>query len=93
MGPFGPQNPAPLFGTKNVLIKPNPTIMKEKHVKGFLHAQNGTRSYEFIGFGLAEEVTKFKPGQSLHIAYHLEANNYLGSRTLILNLKDIRFDA
>ncbi|MBC6410237.1 MAG: single-stranded-DNA-specific exonuclease RecJ [Ekhidna sp.] len=91
MAPFGPQHLAPLFSTKNVLIKSNPTIMKEKHVKGFLYTQNSTRTHEFIGFGLAEKIADVKPDQPLNIAYHLEVDNYLGHRTLILNLKDIRF--
>ncbi|MEM6736097.1 MAG: single-stranded-DNA-specific exonuclease RecJ [Bacteroidota bacterium] len=92
MAPFGPQNLAPLFGTKNVIIDTMPIIMKEKHIKGFLHEKFNTKLYEFIGFGLAEKIVNLKVGEPFHIVYHLEENNYLGNRTLILNLRDIRFD-
>jgi len=93
MAPFGPKNLAPLFGTKNVQVNSNPSVLKEKHVKGFLHGQQSTKLYEFIGFGLAEKAANIKPGEPFNIAYHLEENNYQGNRTLILNLRDITFDA
>lgn len=93
MAPFGPQNMAPIFGTKNVIVESLPKVMKEKHIKGFLHAENGKQKYEFIGFGLADKLDQLKVGIPFHIAYHLEENNYLGNKTLILNLKDILFDA
>ena len=92
MAPFGPQNQAPLFSTKGILVKSNPVIIKEKHLKGFLHEQHDKKTYEFIGFDLAEKMAITESGKPLSIVYHLEVNNYLGNRTLILNLKDIRFD-
>lgn len=93
MAPFGPKNLAPLFGTKNVSIDSDPTILKEKHIKGFLHARESTKLFEFIGFGMAEKFSTIELGMPFDIAYHLEENNYMGNRTLILNLKDISFDA
>lgn len=93
MAPFGPKNLAPLFGTKNVLLKSTPTILKEKHIKGFVYDEDQGKSYEFIGFGLAKKAASIRTGEPFDIAYHLEENNYLGNRTLILNLKDVSLDA
>lgn len=93
MAPFGPQNLSPVFGTKNVIIDHLPKVLKEKHIKGSLHTANSTRMFEFIGFGMADKMEQLQAGKPFHIAYHLEENNYLGNRTLLLNLKDIRFDA
>ncbi|MEQ9466737.1 MAG: single-stranded-DNA-specific exonuclease RecJ [Ekhidna sp.] len=93
MGPFGPQNMAPVFGTKNVIVDSMPKLLKDKHIKGFLHAENSTKLFEFIGFGLADKLEQIEVGKPFHIAYHLEENNYLGNKSLILNLKDVRFDA
>lgn len=92
MAPFGPQNMAPTFGTKNVIVDTTPKVMKEKHIKGFLHAENSTKLFEFIGFGMAEKMEQLVVGSPFHIAYHLEENNYMGNKSLILNLRDIRFD-
>jgi len=93
MAPFGPQNLAPLFGTKNVYVDTIPQTIKDQHLKGFLHDESSTKLYEFIGFGLAEKQEQFQIGQPFQIAYHLEENNYLGNKSLILNLKDVKFDA
>ncbi|WP_424962490.1 single-stranded-DNA-specific exonuclease RecJ [Ekhidna sp.] len=93
MAPFGPQNMSPLFGTKNVIVDTTPKVIKDKHIKGFLHAENSTKLFEFIGFGMADKLEQIKTGAPFHIAYHLEENNYMGNKSLILNLKDVRFDA
>ena len=92
MEPFGPHNLAPLFGTKNVALSAPHKVMKDKHIKGFLKDVHGTKKYEFIGFGLADKAEKLQVGEPFEIAYHLEENNYMGNRTLILNLKDFRID-
>ncbi|WP_420317414.1 single-stranded-DNA-specific exonuclease RecJ [Ekhidna sp.] len=93
MGPFGPQNMAPVFGTKNVYVDTTPKVIKDKHIKGFVHAENSTKLFEFIGFNMADKIANLKIGEPFHIAYHLEENNYLGNKSLILNLKDVKFDA
>lgn len=92
MAPFGPQNLAPLFGTKNVWMARDPKVMKEKHIKGFIRDEHSAKLYEFIGFGLAEKMRDIKIGEPFDIAYHLEENTYRGNKTLSINLKDIRFD-
>ena len=92
MAPFGPQNMTPVFGTNNVLIDELPRVIKEKHIKGFLHAKNDKNLLEFIGFGLADNMDKLEVGKPFSIAYHLEENNYRSNQTLILNLKDVRYD-
>lgn len=93
MAPFGPKNMAPIFGTNNVFVDTNPKVIKDKHIKGFLHAANSTKLFEFIGFGMADKLEQLHVGEPFHIAYHLEENNYMGNKSLILNLRDVRFDA
>ncbi len=92
MGPFGPQNMSPLFSTTNVVIKNKPTVIKEKHIKGFLCEQNENKYIEFIGFGFANKREQMSEGKSFHIAYYLEENNYMGEKKLVINLKEIKFD-
>lgn len=93
MEPFGPQNLSPVFGTKNVTVNALPTVLKEKHLKGAVVEVGKKKQYEFIGFGLGSKIDQIKVGEPFEIAYHLEENNYRGNKSLILNLKDIRFDA
>ena len=93
MAPFGPKNMSPIFGTKNVIVDALPKTLKDKHLKGFVREQNSKKLYEFIGFGMAEKIERIEIGNPFQIAYHLEENNYMGNKTLILNLRDMKFDA
>ena len=93
MAPFGPQNMSPVFGTKNVIVDTLPRMIKEKHLKGFVRTESSTKLYEFIGFGMADKLDHINVGEPFDIAYHLEENNYLGNKSLILNLKDVKIDA
>ncbi len=92
MEPFGPQNLAPVFGTKNVTVKSKPKVMKDAHIKGFLHEANSDKMYEYIGFGLAEKAEKMEPGEPFQIAFHIEENNFRQHKSIILNIQDIKFD-
>ena len=92
MEPFGPHNLSPVFGTNNVMVKTEPKVVKDKHIKGFIHEAGGRTMHEFIGFDMVDQAGKMKPGQPFHIAYHLEETNFMRQKSLILNIKDIRFD-
>ena len=92
MEPFGPQNLTPIFGTKNVTVKAKPQVIKEEHIKGFLSEMDNNEQYEFIAFGLAEKGSKIEPYSPFQIAYHIEENNFMRQKSVILNIKDIRFD-
>ena len=92
MEPFGPQNLAPVFGTKNVIVKSKPQVMKEVHAKGFLLEVGSEKKHEFIAFGLAEKLKDVEPDVPFQIAYHIEENNFMRQQSVILNIKDVRFD-
>jgi single-stranded-DNA-specific exonuclease len=89
MGPFGPHNMSPVFVTKNVFFKYEPKILKEAHFKGFVAEEEYGKAYEVIGFNLAQKINTYEKDQTFNIAYHVEENEYLGNKTLILNVKDI----
>ncbi len=93
MEPFGPQNLAPIFGTKNVVVKVKPQVMKDAHIKGFLHEIDQNKMFEYVGFGLAEKAEKIEPHKPFQIAFHLEENNFRQQKSLILNIQDIKFDS
>ena len=92
MGPFGPQNMQPVFLTKGVVIKEDPYIIKDQHVKMQVSQEGDQRMYDCIGFGLADKAENLKPGVPFSIAYNIEENNYMGNRTLQLRLKDLKIN-
>jgi single-stranded-DNA-specific exonuclease len=93
MEPFGPGNLSPIFGTKNVMFKSKPQIMKEAHIKGFLHEVGKDKMYEFIGFGMANKIADANVDQPFEIAFHLEENDFRQQKSLVLNIQDIKFDS
>ena len=92
MSPFGPQNLAPVFGTKNVWVESPPKTINDKHLKGLVRDNHQGKLHEFIGFGMADKAVEIQINKPFQIAYHLEENNYMGNKSLILNLKDMKFD-
>ncbi|MEQ9402121.1 MAG: single-stranded-DNA-specific exonuclease RecJ [Cyclobacteriaceae bacterium] len=92
MEPFGPQNLSPVFGTDNVVVRSEPQIIKDEHVKGFVSEVDGEKKYEFIAFGMAEKAKRIAIDKPFRIAYHLEENNFMQQKSVILNIRDIRFD-
>ena len=90
--PFGPQNMSPIFMTKNVLDDGNVRIVGENHLKLSLY-QLDARSYPIsaIGFGLGEHYDKIAAGQSFHICYHIDMNEWQGRTYIQLIIKDIKF--
>lgn len=92
MAPFGPQNLQPLFSTKNVKLKSDPRVLKDAHLKLNVYQENGSQSFNAIGFGMAQHSERIASGESFQIAYHIDENNYKGNKSLQLIIKDIKFD-
>ena len=42
---------------------------------------------------MADKMESIEVGKPFDIAYHLEENNYLGNKSLILNLQDVKIDS
>lgn len=90
MAPFGPQNVKPVFMTKNVKFRGEPSLIKDSHLKGYLYQEGSKSTFEAIGFGLAEKMELISSGDSFQIAYQIEENDYRGNKSLQLNIKDIK---
>jgi single-stranded-DNA-specific exonuclease len=89
MGPFGPLNMRPVFVSKNLTIKGEPSIVGTNHLK-FRVEQNGVEM-NAIGFNLGDikgDVVKSK--ELIDCAYQLEENIWNGKRELQIRLKDIK---
>jgi len=88
--PYGPQNEAPIFLTKQVTFAYPAYIVGGIHLK-FSVKQPDSITYDCIGFGLGEFVDQINSGQPFDICYSIEENNWRGKKNLQLNVKAIKF--
>ena len=87
--PFGRENPQPHFGTQRVKVDGLPTQMgKEKnHLRMFV--SDGTVKRCAIDWGAGEKLITFRrPNMSLNIAFSPQINEWQGTRSVQLILKD-----
>ncbi|MFN0291819.1 single-stranded-DNA-specific exonuclease RecJ [Pedobacter helvus] len=91
MAPFGPQNMAPVFCTKNITFVGTPQIVGTNHLKINVKQQNSA-IFEAIGFNLGEFEKLLKPNQPFSICYTIEENNWKDKKRLQLNIKGIKME-
>lgn len=89
--PFGPENPSPIFITKNVLAD-SCRIVGKNHLKIKVF-QLDRRSFPFeaIAFDMGKYYERIRKGEPFHICYHIEENEWKNRSTLQLMIKDIKF--
>ncbi|GGH18973.1 single-stranded-DNA-specific exonuclease RecJ [Mucilaginibacter phyllosphaerae] len=87
--PFGPENMAPVFLTKNVYVSGNAGLVGSTHLKMFV-MQQGSAAFSSIAFNQGELLPQLKPGVPFDICYTIEENVWREQRTIQLNIKAIR---
>lgn len=92
MGPFGPENPRPVFVAENLYVFNALTCFKERHIK-FLVGQEGSNNVlQAVGFDMAEYFDRISSGGSaFRMAFTVEENVYNGTTSIQLRIKDIKF--
>lgn len=88
LSPFGVGNPKPIFLTEKVEVMAEPQMIKGKHSKFFLK-QNG-RVFEALGWERADWARIIQRGEQIDIVYSFQFSDYLGERSIILSIEDIR---
>ncbi|OWP63474.1 single-stranded-DNA-specific exonuclease RecJ [Hymenobacter amundsenii] len=92
MEPFGPGNTNPVFASENVYAAPDSArIVGNSHLKLAL-TQDGHHRLDAIGFGFGDYYDRIREGQPFSVCYTLEINEYRGTKTLQLRVKDIRWE-
>ena len=91
MGPFGPHNMQPTFMTDDVYLVHDPIIMKEKHLKLTVKQGRSGHSLTAVGFGFAHMADQLQRGKPFSICYQVEQNQFNGTVSLQLMLKDVRW--
>ncbi|MBU0701365.1 single-stranded-DNA-specific exonuclease RecJ [bacterium] len=92
LSPFGIGNPRPVFSSFLVEVAGVPRIVGNNHLK--IKINSGTRQIDAIGFGLGkmlDDISNSRNNQKkVHVAYRPQMNEWDGTSTLQLNLKDIK---
>ncbi len=91
MEPFGPENPRPLFVTRNMV---NNRYSKRcgktgEHLK--LDLTDGTAAISGIAFGRGDMALYIQNGNKVDVVYELEENVFNGVRSIEMRVKDIRY--
>ena len=89
LGPYGQENPAPIFVSDDVTVDKPPRIVGEHHLKLFLRSREGL-PISAIGFGMGSWLEKLSQGVKFKLAYELDINDFNDQRTIQLNIKDIQ---
>jgi single-stranded-DNA-specific exonuclease len=88
--PFGPGNMSPVFMSEHVYDRGGVRVVGNNHLKLSLVQKNDNRSVlDSIAFQLGKHYDHIASGNSFHVCYHIEENNYNGRSGLQLNVKDI----
>jgi single-stranded-DNA-specific exonuclease len=89
MSPFGPENMRPVFMSEGLLAY-NVQILREKHLKFYVKAENSNISFVVVGFGLIDFYPDLIKAKKIDLCYSIEENYFQGRNTLQLRAKDLR---
>ncbi|MCF8303062.1 MAG: single-stranded-DNA-specific exonuclease RecJ [Bacteroidales bacterium] len=91
--PFGPGNMAPVFKTNGIVDTGYGRIVGKNHLKlNVVHPDISTLPFSAIAFQQGDHLSKVTRGQRFSICYHLEENQWNGSTTLQLRIKDMKLE-
>lgn len=89
--PCGPENMQPVFMSEQILTSAKIRIVGENHLKMEVFSpENPELKFDCIGFNLGHWLDQLTEGVLFDIAYTIEENEWNGTVSLQLNLKDIR---
>ncbi len=91
--PFGAGNPKPIFVTRDLVLRDEPFVMKDKHLKLKLVGSDN-RTFEAVWWDGVERSKgqTLNPNTRIELAYVPEANLWQGNRRLQLVVEDLRAD-
>jgi single-stranded-DNA-specific exonuclease len=91
--PFGPGNMSPIFRTDGVIDAEGSRVVGKNHLKlNIAHPEIPGGPFAGIAFQQGEHFLKIGKKIPFNICYNIEENEWNGTRSLQLNIKDIRFD-
>jgi len=91
MGPFGPENMAPIFVSHGVYLDRAAMAVGANHLKIIIKQQNSP-IFECIAFGLAEFQNLLQPKVPFSVCYTIEENVWRDKKRMQLNVKGIKIN-
>lgn len=91
MAPFGPHNMRPVFKSENCYDSGASRVVGKDRSHLRLSVATNKGSLTGIGFGLAHHFQAIQSGAPFHILYTLDENEWNGTVSLQLRIKDIKF--
>ena len=88
MEPHGEGNPAPVFCSKNLTVKSQPTILGKDTIKFWV--SDGNKTVSAVGFGMGSFRDLVKLGGKVDIAYTVGIDDWNKAPCVQLMLKDIK---
>jgi single-stranded-DNA-specific exonuclease len=92
MGPFGPENPRPVFAANNLYVFNSLSSFKDRHIKFLVRQEGGDHVFQAVGFDMAEYYEPISGGDIFRMAFTVEENIYNGISSIQLRIKDIKFN-
>ncbi len=91
LAPFGSENPAPLFLTKNLNVREaRPVGVDGAHLKLRLYDPRSGATGEGICFREGIRAAEFYLSPKVDVVYNIELNDFMGQSTLQMRVRDIR---
>lgn len=91
MGPFGPENPKPVFLAEQCFVFNSLSSFKDRHVR-FLVTQEGSESvFQAVAFDLGEHYDRLSRRDPFKMAFTIEENTYNGNTSLQIRIRDLNF--
>ncbi len=83
--PLGQGNPTPIWGARALTLVGQPQIVGKNHLK--MVVASGATQLDAIAFWMAGREIENEP---LDMLFHVQENNYMGKKSIQLNIKDFR---
>ncbi len=87
--PFGPQNMAPIFLSRNVSSYRYGSVVGNNHLKMTIR-QTDSPLFECIAFGCGNHLEQINRGKPFDVCYTIEQNVWKERKNIQLNIKGIR---
>ena len=88
--PFGPENPTPVFVSKNLMDVGEAQILKGEHLKLKVQDISSNQRFPAIAFKMGSRINAVLNGKHFNSAYTIEENHYNGITRTQLIIKDIK---
>jgi single-stranded-DNA-specific exonuclease len=91
LGPFGHGNRKPLLCCKDVEVAQEPRRVGKAGDHLQVHVRQGSRMLKCIAFNAGKLFEHLQPGTRVDLAVEPQINEYMGRRSVELEIKDLQF--